>query len=261
MAEDIENGYGGFESDEVKVSPFNFGLNAGKTFLKKFEWTPTGGKDNTEQEALDIVFEINATEKSYRVFPVTKAFIKGGGETTDRNSAEFKEELANFKAKIFHILHCFVSRETFEVAVAKKIESFKDYCTIVAALLPKDFSTRPLDIFMQFQYNIPDNKSRTYLEIPTKQKHGKWLVPAQAGTWNKKVIEGADDSEKEALTYVNEKGEKHPFVRTGWFMNNNFAKQQSDSTAVNDTNTGGDATGTANSDSQQNAAPVTAETW
>lgn len=275
MAEEvIEEGYG-YESDEVKVSPFNFGLNAGKTFLKKFEWTPTGGKDGAEQEALDIVFSINDTEKGYRLFPVTKAFLKDNrGETTDRNTVEFKSAVKEFEAKVFHIIHCFVETDTYKIALSRRIASFKDFCNVVAALLPKNFATKPLDSFMQFQWQMGDGKSRTYLELPRKMSYGKWIAPAQAGTWIKVEIEGADDSEREALRYgkketavLNKDGkiekytEFHPFIRNGWFMKSNFAKQQSDDTASESTPGTGSNVESTSTATAQNTAPATVESW
>ena len=51
-------GYG-YQTDEVKISPFNFGGNFGVTNLIKFEWIPNGGASGAEQEALDVTFVIN----------------------------------------------------------------------------------------------------------------------------------------------------------------------------------------------------------
>lgn len=260
MAEEQNQPSYGYESDEVKVSPFNFGLNAGKTFLTKFEWIQNGGADGAEQEALDIVFNINDTDKNYRLFPVTKAFLKGGGETTDRNSQEFKDAMKEFNAKVFHIVHCFVDNETYQAKISRPIASFKEFCTLVQSMLPKDFNKKPLDIFMQFQFQISPEQKRTFLQIPTKMRHGKWLVPAQAGTWTKKLVE--DPDAREALTYENEKGEKHPFVRSGWFMASNFAKQQSIDSEP-EANTGENTeSGTNDAATNQNAATsATTQTW
>ncbi len=269
-----QNEYG-YESDEVKVSPFNFGLNASNTFLTKFEWTPSGGKEGAELEALDIVFNINSTLKNYRLFPITKAFLKGGGETTDRNSQEFKDEVKDFNAKVFHILHCFVDDETYKIATSKRIASFKDFCTIVAALLPKDFDKKPLDVFLQYQWSIGKNNNRTYLELPSKMKHGKWVVAAVKGNWTRNVVENASDEIREALSYTNEQGEKHPFTRTGWFMNSNFATQQREEGSEGEEDNKeqeqgsseeikASANGSASPDTAkatQNAASATTETW
>lgn len=260
-----------FESDEVKVSPFNFGLNAGKTFLTKFEYTPTGGTDGAEQDALDIIFNINGTDKSYRMFPVTKAFLKAGGETTDRNAPEFKDAVKDFNAKVFHIVHCFVETDTYKAATSRKISSFKEFCTIVASLLPKDFSKKPLDCFMQFQWQPSPNKNKTYLELPKKMSYGKWVIPAQPGTWEKIVVEDPSDDVREALKYgkketavLDEKGkvkeytEFHPFTRNGWFMKSNFAHQQNEGTS--DAEESGTDVTTPSAAPQSTTSP-TVESW
>lgn len=217
----------GYADDSVKVSPFNFGLNAGNTFLTKFEWIPNGGVDGAEQEAIDIIFKINDTDKSYRMFPVTKAFLKGdgGGETSDPNSPEMIDAFRDFNARIVHILHSFVSNETTKAALSIPITSFKQFAQIAMSLLPKNYKDIPLDIFLQFGWSLGD-KERTYLEIPTKMKYGAWLKPAQEGTWIEHRVDNPTDSTREALYYTNENNEKHPFIKNGWFMNSNFASQQ-----------------------------------
>ena len=219
-------GYG-YASDEQKISPFNFGLNAGAAKMTKFEWIPNGGKGGVEQEALDIVFNINGTDKNYRMFPVTKAFLKGNaGETTDPNAPEFQEAISDFNSVVTHILHAFIESDAIKAGLARPIANFKEFCQIVMSLLPKSYTELPLDIFMQYQWNLPEGKERTYLDIPSKMKYGKWLVPAQPGTWIKHLAEGISEDTKKALWYTNEKGEEHPFFKNGWFMNSNFANQQ-----------------------------------
>lgn len=216
----------GYATDEVKQSPFTFGLNAGKTFLIKFEWIPNGGKDGAEQEALDIVFNINGTEKNYRMFPVVKAFGKNNEEITDPNAPEFKDAVVDFNARVTHILHAYMDSEAIKSGFSRPIASFKDFVQIAMSMLPKNYREIPLDIFLQYQWQLPQGKERTYLEIPGKMKYGKWLAPAQAGTWKENRVENPADNVTEALFYTNEEGVKHPFTKNGWFMNSNFAKQQ-----------------------------------
>lgn len=228
MADEAESGGYGYQSDEVKVSPFSFGLNAGNCRLTKFEWIPNGGKDGAEQEALDIVFTINGTEKSYRMFPVVKAFDKNNNEITDRNAPEFKDAMTDFNARITHILRAFQDEETIKSSFARPIKNFKEFCQIAMSILPKDYKEKPLDIFMQYGWTLREGQERTYLEIPSKMKYGRWLspaVPAQ-GSWHEKRVENPDDSERKALYYVDDAGNEHPFTKNGWFMNSNFAKQQ-----------------------------------
>lgn len=218
----------GYASDEVKVSPFNFGLNAGVTKLIKFEWIPNGGKDGAEQEALEIVFNINGTEKSYRQFPVTKAFKKDGSEVTDPAAPEFREAVQTVNSVITHILHCFVDSEALKTAMNRPITSFKQFCQIAAGTLPKDFADKKLDIFLQYQWSLRDGQNRTYLEIPKSMKNGKWLCPAiePVGEWKENRKADPADNDQNALYYTDESNNKHIFTRYGRYMKGNLANQQ-----------------------------------
>lgn len=215
----------GFETDEVAVSNFIFGLNAGKTFLKTFEWKPNAGKDGAEQEAVEIILEIDGSPKSHRMFPVTQAFGKNQEKITDPNAPEFKEAVKDFNASIYHIAHVFVDEATYKATISRPFTSFKDFIEVVASMLPKNFAEIPLDCFMQYQWQPSSGKNRTYLELPRKMKTGRWLVKAQPGTWTKHIAENINAETKEALWYTNEKGEKHPFIKNGWFMLSSFANQ------------------------------------
>lgn len=218
-------GYG-YASDEVKVSPFSFGLNAGSARMTKFEWIPNGGKDGAEQEVLNIVFKINGTDKNYRMFPVTKAFDKNNQEVTDPSAPEMQEALTDFNARVTHILHAFIDSDTIKAGLSRPIANFKEFCQIVMSLLPKNYAEQPLDIFMQYQWTLREGQERTYLDLPTKMKYGKWVIAAQAGIWTKHVADNPTEDTKKALWYTNEAGEEHPFFKNGWFMNSNFANQQ-----------------------------------
>ena len=239
--EQVNTNMYGFASDEVSAIPFNFGLNAGVTTLEKFEWIHNGGKDGAEQEALEIVFKINGTDKSYRKFPVTQGFDKNNQPVTDPNSTEFREAVQTFNSVITHILHCFVNSEVLKAAFNRPIPDFKSFCEIAASVLPKDFKTIKLDIFMQYQWSIRAGQNRTFLEIPNSMKNGKWLCPAQipqAGAngpaeWKevKKDIVGLADNDANALYYMDGAGNRHPFSRYGRYMKGNLANQQKDGDA------------------------------
>src|SRR5688572_16776589 len=226
--EQVNTNMYGYATDEVKQVTFNFGLNAGAAILKKFEWIPNGGVDGAEKEALEIIFTINGTDKGYRKFPVTQGFDKNGGAITDPNAPEFKEAVMTLNSVITHILRCFVSDETLQKAFGVPITSFKQFSTIAAGILPKNFSDIKLDIFMQYQWTIRAGQNRTYLEIPSSMKNGKWLCPAIApvGEWKEVRKKDPTDNDQKALTYVDEAGNVHLFTRYGRYMNGNLAKQQ-----------------------------------
>lgn len=225
---EAEIGYGYADDAPRQGTNLHFGLNAGKTFLKEFKWIPNAGKDGAAQEALNVTFDIDGTEKSYRIFPVSYGFKKGTQEKVyDIKAPEFKEAVVDNNAKIVHIVAAFVDRAAVKAALSKPFKSFKEYCETCRNLLPgKNTPTIALDIFLGYQWAFSAGKDRTYLEIPKSTKYGNFLCKAVAGEWKATKLENPEDNVQEALFYTNEKGEKHPFTRTGWFMNNNFAKQQ-----------------------------------
>lgn len=226
----MDMGYGGYVDDSASTgSGLQFGGNFGKTFLKKFAYTNQGGKGGTQADALDIVFEIAGTEKGYRLFPVTKVFGKNNsGELTDKNSKEYKEARAaaqaELKQKVIHILKAFISEDDIKTAVSRPFSGFPEYAQVVSALLPRDFDKKPLDIFLQYQYNITGDNKVTFLEIPRKLNQGAFLVAAVApqGVWKKTI-----DAEG-GLSYVDEAGNIHPFTRSAWFMQQPYANQKKD---------------------------------
>jgi hypothetical protein len=226
-----ESGYG-FGDDSQRTSPFNFGGNFGVTFLKKFEYIPNGGKDGAEQDALDIIFEINKVNKNYRMFPVSKVYNDKNQEITDKSSQEYKDAFrtaqADFNAVVTHILHAFIDADTLKASLSRPFKSFKDFAQFASTLLPKNFSEIPLDIFLQYQWQISPNQTRTYLDIPKKMKYGVWLKPSSEypGTWTENRAESITEQTKKAIWYTNEKGEEHAFQKNGWFMLSNFANVQ-----------------------------------
>lgn len=246
--EDAGYGYG---DDSAKTSPFNFGGNFGVTFLKKFEWIPNGGKDGAEQEALDIIFTINKVDKNYRMFPVSKVFDKNNQEITDKASQEYKDAFRtaqqDFNAVVTHILHAYIDSDTLKASLQRPFKSFKEYAQFCASLLPKNFQTVALDIFLQYQWQISQGQTRTYLDIPKKMKYGVWLKPSAEypGSWKENKAENIDENTKKALWYTNEAGLEHAFVKNGWFMKSNFANIQR-----TDGETGGEGAAAMNTGSQ-----------
>lgn len=233
-------GYG-YIDDEGAIDSqggLNFGLNQ-NVFMTKFEYIKNAGKDGAEQEAMDIVFNVNGVDKSYRRFPITKAFKKTERgqpqeETTDPKSPEMQEAFKDFNACTTHIMHCFVSDEDYKVAISIPITSFEQFCKILMGLLPQDYNKKPLHLFAAYQWQLSGENTKTYLEIPKKMKYGRWLSPVvpalnidgTPGEWaeNRKV--NPQDNDAQALTYTDGAGNIHPFVRNGWFVNSNFANQQ-----------------------------------
>jgi hypothetical protein len=231
----------GFADDTVKLSTYHFGGNFGKTFITKFEFTNMAGKKvndvPTEGEALDILFNINGTERNMRIYPVTKAYDSENNNTeiTDPTSPVFKAAVNEVNQICIQIMKCFVSENDLKAALARRISSFKEFVGILINMLPKNFKETPLDIFMQYQYAIKADNTMTYLEIPKKTKYGCFIckaVPATK-TWteikNEKELFYLDctKEELEANPSLVNTATRHPhFSRSEWFVGSPFANQQ-----------------------------------
>lgn len=227
-------GYG-YDSDASSESTYHFGLNSGKTFMTKFEYIANGGKNGAAQEALDIVFNINGTERSYRMFPVTQAFDEGNVAVSDPNHPAMKEAMKEFNQRVVHILKAFRSEADIQASLQRRIPSFRDYCMLCASMLPANYAKIALDIFMHYQWKIKGENKATFLEIPGKTKYGGFLcatVPHN-GPW-KAVI----DPENGNLHYFDDSNAKHPFARGKWFMDSNYATQQKEGNALDSSNAG-----------------------
>lgn len=242
----------GYTDDNQEIAPgLQFGLNAGCAYLTKFEFNPNGGKDGAAQECLDIVFTVNGKEISYRKFPVIKAFDTDGNEITDTKHPKMVEAIRDFNSIITHILHAFVDKEVIKNAMSVPIKSFKQFCDIAKSILPKGFETQKNDIFAQWQWQITGDNEKTYLRLPQNMKQGKWLCKAvePVGQWNEVITK----NRLKTLTYVDDNGNVHPFTRSQWFMESNFAKQQVDETIP--------ATDSEFSEAEPESEKQTTENW
>ena len=238
MSEEAMNTGYGYESDKPATGArIKFGLNSGVTRMVKFEYNDKAGKDGTDGEALDIVFSIDGNETSYRLFPVTRAYDDKNNIIEDVRHPAFIKARKDFNANMTHILKAFISEEDLKKAFSQPIENFKRFCEVAKAALPPNFDKMILDVFGQYQYSITGDNDRTWIRLPKNVKHGRWIcrhIPAKSGVW--KEIRPNDN-----LKYVdivkNETGEiieenYHPFTRTEWYMNSNFANQITEENAI-----------------------------
>jgi hypothetical protein len=218
------NGYStgyGYEDDNVEIGgSLQFGLNSGITKMKSFDFNPNAGKDGSAGEALDIIFDVDGKEIRYRIFPIMKAFEKNE-EITDRRHPAFVKAVKEFNANITHILSTFVTKDVIKAAFSRPISSFSEFVNICKNLLPNGFENEILDIFGEYQWTITGDNNRTFIKIPKKVKHGKWLCKhiAPEEKWTE-VRLGSK------LTYLDKNNNKHPFERSSWFMDSNYANLQ-----------------------------------
>ena len=226
MSEFKKIGYGYIDDNDPSLRSKvggKFGLNAG-AFVTKFELNPKSGKDGADGDALDIAVLVGEKEFTMKVYPVTKVYDKKGVEITNENSKEFADafnaEVTQKNAVILHMLKAVgVTEQQIRTAFATPVDSFAQFINGLVALLPADFKSRPIDIFLEYQWNISDGQDRTYLQLPRNMKGGGFACPAQPGTWTEERVEGK-------LIYRNQNGANHPFERDKSFMEGNKANQQ-----------------------------------
>lgn len=183
------SGYGYADDSVTDGGSVRHGLNQGVKLIK-FEFNPNGGAKGTPQDCLDIVFDIGGKEFSYRQFPITKVKdFDSGREITDPNHDLMKKAFANFNAIMTHILGCYTDRGTIKETLSE-VNNFRDFCDKAASLLPEDFAEVELDIFLNYQWKIKGDNTRTFLELPKNMKWGRWICPTVPGNFEQKSLGG-----------------------------------------------------------------------
>lgn len=208
-----------------------FGGNFGVAFLTKFAYSANVAKEGQPaREAIEL--EVTVGERSYKewINPVDRVVDKNNVEITDKTSAEYANGynalIVQQNATVTHYLKSVgVTEEAMRAAFATPPVSFADYATRICALLPIGFDKKPLDLFLEYQWNFGKKQDgslndKTYPTLPKNMKGGYFIVPAQPGVW----VEKREEDGK--LTYVNSNGQKHPFERDANFMSSNKGTQQ-----------------------------------
>lgn len=225
------------ESLKGKAPGGSFGLNE-NCFITKFEYNPNAGKDGSQADAIDIHIMVGEREFRRRFYDITIVFDKDGNQITDTESEEFIEEynkqFPQINGVVTHTLKSLgVSQDQINNALATPPTNFADWAKIMTSLVPKDFNKKPVDLFLEYQWEIKPSNDRTYLEIPKNMKGGRFLNPSikPVGSWNieKEWIEKDDkgaDKQCEGLRYVDNAGNVHPFKRTKDYMESPKAFQQ-----------------------------------
>ena len=227
-------GYG-FVSDSDESlktkSGARFGGNFGVATLVKFAYNANVAKEGQEpREAIEVIVKIGDKENKDWINPVTRVVDKNNTEITDKTSAEyingFNALMNQQNATVTHYLKSAgVTEDSLRAAFATPVTSFIDYATRVCALLPIGYNNKPLDVFLEYQWNIGKKQDgtlndKTYPTLPKNMKGGYFIVPAQPGVW---VEERGEDG---SLCYKNSNGQKHPFERDANFMTGNKGTQQ-----------------------------------
>lgn len=197
-----------------------FGLNQ-NVVLNKFAYNPNGGKDNSQQDCVDIEFQVGDSVLKTRVYEITRAW-KDGVEV-GKDSETFKSYVDNLSAYLINIASIYVPLDRIKQTLSQATD-FKSFVTILTTLVQNSSSfvnKKPVDIFLEWQEKIRGNAEMTYLEIP---------VPTY-GRYNSFISEAMGEGFKEVkdengLKYVKEDGTVHPLGRNAWFVKNSKKANQ-----------------------------------
>jgi len=239
--------FGGYESNERKSS-IHFGLNQGVK-LQKFEYNPSieFANGNTA-EGVEIEFNVSGSVVRSNIYPPTKVY-DGGQEITDPTHKAFKKAIIEFKKRIYHIAESFMSREALIEAISVP-KPFGEFMESIISSFEEGWQEKPIDLFLQYQWQLREGAERKYLEVPKKTSQGPFIMPALAGDWKKVLISESGDgslngvafgklkgktfttdngleiifkTKDTGMFYINDDNEVHPFVRSSWFMENGWA--------------------------------------
>lgn len=225
-------------SDDAEVvgtggSSLKFGLNQKAKFLgirylqdcRKEEKIAEGGEP---VEAIDLIFMVGETEISNRLLPVTKAYDAKGNESNDVKLIEAERKLQ--VAYINHFVSIFVKKEDIQQAFIKyKPSNYKALADMYINIMPKDYAEKDIDLFLQYGWKMAEGADKTYLQVPKPStlKHGIIACEHVVGKFKELRKQNPSDTDEKALQYIGEDAKTiHPFIRTGWFVNSNYAKQQ-----------------------------------
>ena len=234
MSQDVNTNPFGFQSDsdeslQVSGSARKFGLNQGVT-ITSVEYKPTDMQGNPSP-ALNFEFADNQGGKFFMtLYGNIKLYDSNRQERTDKTSKDYIEkynkEISQVNAVITHFATKGIPEEEYKAKYnAAGINSVEKMLTFGAAAINVLVSKKiPLDMFLQYQWSIKGDKTKTFLEVPQNMKSGIFLAPDTTGTEWKEV------RDKDGLKYIS--GDKqHPFTRNASFMASNNAKEQTKNSA------------------------------
>lgn len=145
---------------------------------------------------------------------------------TPEHEAAYNILMKQQQAVVVHYLKAVgVTDEAIQLGLNVPMTGFADYAARVCALLPVGFDVKPLDVFLEYQWNFGKKadgelNDKTFPTLPKNMKGGYFVVPAQPGVWVESVQEDG------SLCYKNSNGAKHPFDKDANFMKGNKGTQQ-----------------------------------
>jgi hypothetical protein len=201
-----------------------FGLN--NAFITKFEYNPNAGADEALADAVDITVSIGEKEFRSRIYDITGDLFKGDNKISESEPGYvelYNAEKKQREAVIVHVVKAFgVTEDQIRTALQNgNVTNFATWATAMCGTKGADFATKPVHVFVEYQWSIGEGNERTFLQLPKNMKGGRFLSPsiAPVGKW-----EAVSDGE--GLRYVDAGKNEHPFSRSTNYMESKKAIQQ-----------------------------------
>lgn len=211
------------ESLKSKVSGV-FGLNTGT--LTKLEFNDKAGRDKTDGNAIDMEVTIEGRQYFNRFFLSESVYGKNNNLLNPGDEGYEDAYYDNYAQVVAVIRHALTAVGVSDKDKNKALAGIDNSNLIegmqkLVALLPANHADVSIDIFLEYQWNIPEGKDKTYLILPRNMKGGAFLCPAvtPVGKWTIVRTE-------ESIHYIDDSGNKHPLVKDKSFVDSPRSKQQ-----------------------------------
>ena len=145
---------------------------------------------------------------------------------TDVDSPDYQEkfakEFAQTRAVLTHLCKQASNDADYQAKYnAAGIDSVQKLFNFSAGIIQGMINSgKVFDVFLQYQWSLKGDKTKTFLELPKNLKYGYFLAPDSSGQkWNEVKPESN-------LYYENERGERHIFERAKNFLDSPLAAEQ-----------------------------------
>ena len=229
------------ESLQSSGGNIHFGLNESAT-VKSIVFNPNGTNNtSTPCCACDITFDVGGAEMRRRVFDVQRVFGSNGNvlQPNDPDYANrYASAMTQNMAVITHVIKALgvTDDQIKNLFAAGPATGFADWIQKMITLLPANYQTTPVDVFLEYQWSISADQTRTFLEVPKNMKGGTFVVPhvvPQGSAWKEERVWMKNNQRITGLHYVDASGNEHPFKRSQSYMESNKANRQDETQTVN----------------------------
>lgn len=201
-----------------------FGLNTG--FLTVFEYNPTAGADGAAADAIDITVMIEQKEFRRRIYDITGPLYNKDNEQVEPGGEGYTElyntELKQRMAVITHVVKATgVTDEQIKTALATPPADFAAWAKIMTSLPADDAKTKPVDVFLEWEWQIGEGNTQTFLQLPKNMKGGRFICASVPNNGGWKEVR-----DEKGLRYVDAAGTEHPFTRSVDFISGPKGNQQ-----------------------------------